>query len=126
MNTEPSFSNRLARIMEEKQVTRADLARLVWGTTLDSNGYEVARNRQLIGRYLSGETHPENKTKKLLAEALGVNYSKIDPRDNKVRRIGTGVSITATGKKLSQLDLSLELPTEVANHIASLVEPYTE
>jgi len=78
-NQDKAFPDRLARLMDERDMTKADLAREVWGTFEGERGYTVARNRQSLSKYLSGKAYPTGPTKRKLAEALGVSYSTLFP-----------------------------------------------
>lgn len=124
MTTDPSFPDRLARLMREKNMTRAELARHVWGTFTDERGYEVAKNRQSISKYLSGRMSPSEKTKQLLASALGVRYEDIDPNSDPTNRPGSGITLTQINNRDSRLDLSMILPTEIAGQVVAIVGRY--
>jgi transcriptional regulator with XRE-family HTH domain len=64
------FADNLARAMQDKGMSQSDLARIVWGSTKDSRGYDVARNRDRISAYLAGAGIPEPDNLKKLAAAL--------------------------------------------------------
>jgi hypothetical protein len=63
--------------MKRIGVKPADLARMVWGTTVDSRGYTVPRNRDRIGSYLSAQSYPEPDNLRKLADALGVPVEEL-------------------------------------------------
>jgi transcriptional regulator with XRE-family HTH domain len=71
------FAERLADAMRRSNVSASEVARRVWGTTKDRRGYDVARNRDRIGHYLSGKSYPEPENLAKLAEALGVTVEDI-------------------------------------------------
>ena len=54
MSRKTALAERLQRIMTEKGLSQSGLARGLWGTTKDERGYTVARNRQVVGKYLRG------------------------------------------------------------------------
>lgn len=71
------FANALREAMQRENLTASDVARRVWGTTKDGRGYEVARNRDRIGRYLRGESYPEQENLQRLAEAVGMSVDDL-------------------------------------------------
>jgi transcriptional regulator with XRE-family HTH domain len=82
----PKFAATLRAAMRVKGFSKSELARRVWGTTKDTRGYDVARNRDRIGHYLNGTSYPEPDNLVKLAEALGVAPEQLlDP----ARRVGT-------------------------------------
>jgi transcriptional regulator with XRE-family HTH domain len=68
--TQRAFADRLAKLMQDKNMKQSDLARKIWGTTKDRRGYEVARNRDRISAYLARAGIPEPENLQKLAEAL--------------------------------------------------------
>lgn len=126
MKKDPTFPDRLQRLMDKQSLTRADLARRVWGTIVDERGYEVAKGRQLVGKYLSGGTVPSENTKKKLATALNVSFQEIDPKSLASDRPGSGITLTPVGNTQSRLDLSIVLPIEVAGDIIQRLAPYAK
>lgn len=63
--------------MNRNGLTASEVARRVWGTTKDRRGHEVARNRDRIGHYLSGNSYPEAANLAKLAEAVGLNVEEL-------------------------------------------------
>jgi hypothetical protein len=70
--THKAFAEWLAAQMAARGFNRSDLARLIWGTVPDTRGYDVAKNRDRIGVYLSGAGYPSLDTKYKLAEVFDV------------------------------------------------------
>lgn len=70
--THAEFARWLKERMAAAGLNNSDLARQVWGTTKDSRGYHVARNRDRIGHYLVGTSYPNLDTRYKLSEVLGV------------------------------------------------------
>lgn len=126
MKNDPMFPERLARLMEDNNVTKSDLARLMWGTIVDERGYDVPKNRQSIGKYLAGKATPTHKTIRLMADALKVNVGELDPGYNPISRLGSGVKIFTKSPKISHLEISLEVPTPLALKIIEDVSPYAK
>jgi transcriptional regulator with XRE-family HTH domain len=73
------FARRLHELMVQKGLSQSDLAREVWGTTTDTRGYTVAKNRDRIGAYLRAESLPEPQNMARLAEALGTKAEDLAP-----------------------------------------------
>lgn len=55
----------------------SEVARRVWGTTVDSRGRTVARNRDRIGHYLAGTSYPEPDNLEALAKAVDVSVEAL-------------------------------------------------
>ena len=72
-----AFADALDALMKRAGVKPADLARMVWGTTVDSRGYTVSRNRDRIRSYLSAQSYPEPENLQKLAEALGMPVEEL-------------------------------------------------
>jgi hypothetical protein len=66
------FAERLHEAMLKNKMNASQVAREVWGTTTDSRGVTVARNRDRIRHYLAGTSYPEPDNLKKLAEAVGL------------------------------------------------------
>jgi transcriptional regulator with XRE-family HTH domain len=65
------FSDRLARLLNERGLTQSDLARLIWGDAPPGKtGRVLAKNRDRISKYLQGTILPDGKTVAVLAAAL--------------------------------------------------------
>lgn len=122
---DPTFGDRLQRIMTEKRMTASDVARGVWGTMTDERGYTVPRNRQAIGRYIRGESYPTYATKQLLCEALGVSYSQLFPKERPESRPGSGVTLEQLDRKMSHLTLDVVCPTLLAMDIIRKIQEFT-
>lgn len=63
--------------MARNNLSASEVARRVWGTMKDSRGYEVARNRDRIGHYLSGTSYPEQANLEALAQAVGLSVEDL-------------------------------------------------
>ncbi len=120
-----AFGHRLAALLQERKMNYSDLARLVFGESIDKNGYPVARNRQSIGRYISGTTLPDMQTRERIATALHVPYAELFPETPAHDRPGSGVVLTAIDRDTSRLTLDVKIPTELALDIIRRVTPYT-
>lgn len=66
------FAKTLKASIKAAGINNSELARRVWGSTTDSRGYPVARNRQRISEYLKGNSYPEPYNLWKIAGALGV------------------------------------------------------
>src|SRR3954468_1996641 len=72
-----AFADKLRDAMTRANVNASEVARRVWGTAKDKRGYDVARNRDRIGHYLSGSSYPEPENLARLAEAVGVTVEEL-------------------------------------------------
>lgn len=76
---ETAFARRLQALMAERNLSNSELARRVWGEITNSRGYKEAKGRDRIGKYIKGETYPEPRTLKEIADALGVGVPELAP-----------------------------------------------
>lgn len=75
----PKFSTNLHRLRVNKGLSQSDLARTIWGTTTDSRGYTVPKNKDRISRWENGDQTPEPHNLQALADALGVTVDELAP-----------------------------------------------
>jgi hypothetical protein len=136
-----AFADALDALMKRAGIKPADLARMVWGTTVDSRGYTVPRNRDRIGSYLSAQSYPEPDNLRKVADALGVPVEELAstrpppaerpevPRQNPPRRAsGEGgnpgeLVLTAVPAKPGRTILRVhrEMSWKLASQIHSLI-----
>lgn len=109
---DPGFPDRLQRAMLRRDLTSSDLARLMWGTGVDEKGYTVARNRQIIARYLEGNVYPRSKNRRRLSRALDIPYADLFPHE--AAMTGSGIAMKPVGGQTILLELSVALPVAVA------------
>jgi len=85
------FSQVVLKAMLKKKMSQSDLAREIWGTTKDSRGHDVARNRDRITDYVKGRAYPEPKNLEKLAQALElpIEALQIDRPTKGVSRIAS-------------------------------------
>ena len=67
-----AFAETLRAAMLKQKLNASEVARRVWGSTKDTRGYDVARNRDRIGHYLAGTSYPEPDNLIKLANVIGV------------------------------------------------------
>jgi transcriptional regulator with XRE-family HTH domain len=115
------FSERLQRIMTEKNLTQSDVARLVWGTMKDELGYTVARNRQVVGKYLAGTVEPSMKTKRKMAKALDVPLADLDPASDPLNRPGSGLYVEEVDEEHVRVEVNMVAPKEVVRKVVDLL-----
>src|SRR5262249_3516137 len=72
-----AFAKALRDAMADRQMSASDLARAIWGSATDPRGYDVARNRDRIGAYLSGPGYPSRETMPKLCEAVGLDIATL-------------------------------------------------
>ncbi|WP_288927182.1 helix-turn-helix transcriptional regulator [uncultured Maritimibacter sp.] len=118
------FPDRLQRLMDKKSLNQADIARHIWGTVMDERGYTVAKNRQTIGKYLSGKIYPSPPARRKLAEALNVPYGELFPKDDPTAVVGSGIVLHKKGADLYDLEISVSVPLTVATQVIELVKEY--
>lgn len=122
------FAQALQQAMLKEKVSASEVARRIWGTTKDSRGYDVARNRDRIGHYLAGTSYPEPENLELLAKAVGVSVEDltIERPDPPVvpRRQVADLRLTAAVDEPTKAHLLLDrtLDWETALRILQLVK----
>lgn len=94
------FAQVVLKAMLKKNLSQSDLAREIWGTTKDSRGHDVARNRDRITDYVKGRAYPEPKNLEKLAEALELPIEALQ-----IERSNKGVSRLASNQADVQLHL---------------------
>jgi hypothetical protein len=133
------FRQNLARAMQAKKMSASTLARAVWGTTTDSRGYTVPRNRDRITHYLAGTGYPAPAAVTKMAQALGIDpallakdYNGLTPgapaaegcsgEKPPVDRLGISMAILAPvgGHSMAQLTLHYPVPLAAAQEIARI------
>lgn len=73
------FASNLRRARLEKGMSASDLARAIWGTTQDSNGHTVARNRDRISIWERAKAFPTDEHLQEVAKALGMTVEDLAP-----------------------------------------------
>jgi len=74
-----TFSERLRQERENKGLSQSELARLVWGETVDKRGYTVAKNRDRVSAYEGNRAKPTDKNLTALANVLGIDEAELAP-----------------------------------------------
>lgn len=118
------FAERLARLMDEKGLTKNDLARKIWGEIQTSTGYYEPKNRTTLSRYLSGAVTPRPDTVRELAGALDVPFHTLMPESDPINRPGSGLVMEVLDRRTVRLTVSLVLPRTLANEIVERLTPY--
>ena len=89
-----AFARKLNDLMARRGLSQSDLARTVWGSTVDTRGKDVARNRDRISHYVRGSQMPAPRTLKLLADALGVPVHELVPGLGAPPSVGVGAGVS--------------------------------
>lgn len=122
--SETTFGDRLQRILDERGLTHSDLARAMFGTVTDERGYTVAKNRQVIRRYLTGMSEPSRATKAKMVKALGCRWSDLFPSDDQINMPGSGIVVTPERGGRLKLEVSIVLPKAVAEQVIDLLRDH--
>jgi hypothetical protein len=129
------FADALRSAMERLDMSASELARQIWGTTVDNRGRTVARNRDRVGHYLAGTSYPEPDNLEKLASALGVPVETLTierpagapaprgARSTTAASTGT-LSMTSLPAQPTKIRLVVDrvIPWEVADHIHRLLK----
>lgn len=74
-----AFARNFSKIMQESGYGQSELAAEIWGTTKDTQGFTVAKNRHLISKYVSGKSFPSRETLSKIARVLKREISDFLP-----------------------------------------------
>lgn len=118
---DPEFPACLQKLMDERNLTASDAARMIWGTYVDERGYTVPKNRQQLSRYLAGKSYPSDHTKKIMIEALRVDFKDLFPNENPINRPGSGIHLHEINDHEAVVEIHACVPTDVALEIIRLV-----
>ena len=116
------FAEQLAAAMKQHGLNASEVARRIWGTTKDNRNYDVARNRDRIGHYLSGRSYPEPENLRKLAEAVGLPVEQLampesdnpGPRNPRSQPPSGGIHLTSVPDQPNMMRVQFDrvLPTE--------------
>lgn len=119
------FARRLYARRTELGLSQSDLARTVWGETMDKRGYMVAKNRARISAYESGEHYPDQENLVALADALDMPVEQLAPDlyAASVDHEKPEISLTAVAGHPDKVHYQLNtlIPLEVAAEITMIV-----
>ena len=120
-----NFAKRLQQIMLDKRMSQSDVARRIWGTSIDKRGFEVAKNRDRISVYLKGKTLPDPVNMARLADALGVTVPELAPNlaETATQRENPEVQMTVIGGNSEKVLLRVNkfVPMAVAAKIITIL-----
>lgn len=74
-----TFAENLRKARVDRGLSASELAREIWGTTVDSRGYKVAKNRDRISVWESGKSVPEPHSLQKLSDVLGIPIEELAP-----------------------------------------------
>ena len=74
-----TFNERLRQVRENNGLSQSELARAVWGTTTDTRGYTVAKNRDRVSAYEGNRAKPSAKNLTALADVLKIDEADLAP-----------------------------------------------
>lgn len=115
------FGRKLQEFMNEKGMNQSDVARAMWGETVDARGNTVAKNRDRISQYLAGKSFPEPQNLAKLAEVMGVKPEELAPDvvASAVEREDPAVQLTAVTGHMDKVYLRVN--TLVSMSVAAQV-----
>jgi hypothetical protein len=124
------FAKLLRNAMLDRKMNASDLARAIWGTTMDPRGYGVARNRDRVGAYLAGTGYPSRETLPKLCEAVGLdpNLVPLPTRSSAPREFAGTPDVTITllteHPGMCSMYIRKVIPVEIGMKIMTLVNSY--
>jgi len=116
------FAERLQKIMTERGLSQSDVARMIWSDVRTKDG--GAKNRQVIGKYLSGEVQPRMATLRKLASALVVPLPALVPESDPLERPGSGLLAEYLDKDCVRVEVNLVVPRAIAMQVVELLSEY--
>lgn len=127
---QPDFAGQLAQYMGDKRMTQSQLATEVWGSTTDSRGYKVARNRDRISAYLKGAGIPEPENLRKIAAALGCTPEDLmgpDAMNRPLTRARNPSEVQLAlmeDPTLMQIQINMILPVAQAMELVTLAQKF--
>lgn len=121
--TEETFQEKLQRVMREQGVTKSELARRVYGETVNVRGYRSPKHFSSITRLFRPGTTPQAGTVERLAKALHVEPKDLMPGMT-ASKVGSSIYVEQIDERTSKLELSITAPTEVVRTAVLLLTPY--
>ncbi|MEM8801116.1 MAG: helix-turn-helix transcriptional regulator [Pseudomonadota bacterium] len=115
---------RLREKMYEKDLSQSDLARMLWGETVNSDGYTSAKNRDRISVWLNARAFPSDKNLRMLAEALETTPDDLVPDDDTEYLTSGSVAklhVLKDDPNTARLQLDRVLPLKAAIRIMDLL-----
>lgn len=126
-----SFASNLYQLRNAANMSQSDLAKKIWGTTEDTRGYQVARNRDLISNYEAGKSAPNRTNLERLAEVLGVSPEELAPdlmaerTAGQTRNSPIQISLLPDDPTKAYLQVSTIVSAEAAYRIATMIAEET-
>jgi transcriptional regulator with XRE-family HTH domain len=128
-----AFRHRLRQARIDAGLSQSDLARMIWGETVDNKGYTTARNRDRISSYELGRSVPSKDNLELVAKALEVSADQLGPdilaaRAERGQETAPAIHMTMIEGKADavRLQTDIALPLALATKIISLVSQHTD
>ena len=136
---EGGFRHRLYQLRRKAGWSQSEVARRIWGETVDGRGYTVAKNRDRISAYEGGRAEPTRENLEAIAELFGVTLAELAPDlmvgSGKVGSDGAG-GAPDTGPSLSmksipgsdkfQIRVNLAVPMGVAMEVFELLRKFRD
>ena len=118
------FAINLKLLREQAGLKKSHLAQELWGTTTDSRGYTVAKNRDRISAWESGKAVPCEENLDRLSEYFGVFVPDLAPdvADPRTRRPAALQTALDNGKIKVRIEVSGSSAAEVAEVLRSMAE----
>lgn len=118
------FATNLKLLREQHGLKKSHLAQELWGTTTDSRGYTVAKNRDRITAWESGKAVPCEENLDMLSEYFGVFVQDLAPDvpDPRIRRPAALQTALDNGKIKVRIEVSGSSAAEVAEVLRSMAE----
>ena len=90
------FRENLVRGMIAKQLTASDVARAMWGSSINAQGNSVAKGRDRMTHYLSGSTYPSPENISKLCEVLDLTVDDLAMEPEKANLPRAAVPVPAS------------------------------
>jgi transcriptional regulator with XRE-family HTH domain len=128
-NKQTDFPVQLERYMTAKGLSQSQLAREIWGSTTDSRGHSVARNRDRISAYLAGAGLPEPDNLKKIATVLDCTPEDLmgaeamnRPLTRNRQHSAVQFALLVDNPNLMQVQINIVLPFKKAMELGIIVE----
>ena len=122
------FSRKLQHLLNEREMSQSDLARLMWGQTAMPNGYPAAKNRDRVSKWLAGKSLPDGRSLEKLCAVLECDPSALAPSvvtgGVEAQHPELRMTVIAGHRDLVHLTFNTVLPLEAAVQMIAIYKAH--
>jgi transcriptional regulator with XRE-family HTH domain len=122
------FSRKLQHLMNQREMSQSDLARLMWGQIEQASGYPAAKNRDRISKWLAGKRLPDGRSLEKLCQILECDASALAPSvvtgNAEAQHPELRMTVIAGHRDLVHLTFNTVLPLEAAVQMIAIYKAH--